>query len=89
MTNFLQGKGYWDYINGKHEEALFCPKEHATTEHKKALKDWNQAKSKVMYWISMSLTHTMIGYLESAPSLAIPWRSLERLKKDHTRVKKL
>ena len=89
MTNFLQGKGYWDYIDGDHEEAPFCPEEHATAEQKKALKDWNQGKSKVMYWLSMSVTDTMIGYLESATSLAIAWRSLERLNKDHTRVKKL
>ena len=89
MTNFLQGKGYWDYINGDHEEAPFCPKEHATAEQTKALKDWNQGKSKVMYWLSMSVTDTMIGYLESATSLTIAWRSLERLNKDHTRVSKL
>ena len=89
MTNFLQGKGYWDYIDGEHEEAPICPKEHAIAEQKKALKDWNQGKSKVMYWLSMSVTDTMIGYLESATSPAIAWRSLERLNKDHTRVEKL
>ena len=89
MTNFLQGKGYWDYIDGDHEEAPFCPEEHATAEQKKALKDWNQGKSKVMYWLSMSVTDTMIGYLESATSPAIAWRSLERLNEDHTRVRKL
>ena len=39
MTNFLQGKGYWDHINGEHKEAPWCSKEHATTKQKKALND--------------------------------------------------
>ena len=32
MTNFLQGKGYWDYSDGEHEEAPICPKENATAQ---------------------------------------------------------
>ena len=27
MTNFLMGKGYWEYIEGEHEEAPVIPKE--------------------------------------------------------------
>ena len=89
MTIFLQGKGYWDYIDGEHEEALFCLKEHATAKQKKTLKDGNQGKSKVMYWLSMSVIDTMTGYLESAPSVAIAWRSLKRINEEYTKVKKL
>ncbi|MCO5605793.1 hypothetical protein L7F22_059977 [Adiantum nelumboides] len=37
----------------------------------------------------MSVSDSMMGYLESAPSLAIAWKSLEKLNDDHTRVKKL
>ncbi|MCO5604381.1 hypothetical protein L7F22_058546 [Adiantum nelumboides] len=89
MTNFLQGKGYWDYIEGENDEASRCPEVNATPEEKKALKDWKQGKSKVMYWLSMSVSDSMMGYLESAPSLAIAWKSLEKLNEDHTRVRKL
>ena len=42
-----------------------------------------------MYWLSMSMTDTMIRYLESAPSLSIACMSLERLNEDHTKLKKL
>ena len=52
MTNFLQEKGYWDYIDGENEVAPECPVENSTPEERKALKDWTQGKSKVMYWIS-------------------------------------
>ncbi|MCO5587724.1 hypothetical protein L7F22_041676 [Adiantum nelumboides] len=55
----------------------------------KDLKDWKQGKSKVMYWLSMSASNSMMGYLESAPSLVIAWKSLEKLNEHHTRVKKL
>ena len=54
MTNFLQGKGYWDYIDGENEAARECPIENSTPEQRKALKDWTQGKSKVMHWLSMS-----------------------------------
>ena len=62
MTNFLQGKGYWDYIEGDNETAPECPEENASAEQKKALKDWTQGKSIVMYWLSMSVIDGMMGY---------------------------
>ncbi|MCO5597945.1 hypothetical protein L7F22_052032 [Adiantum nelumboides] len=89
ITNFLYGNGFWDYIEGENNEAPRCYKENATLEENKALKDWMQGKSNVMYWLSMSVLDGMMGYLESAPSLAIAWKSLEKLNEDHTRVKKL
>ena len=63
MTNFLKGKGYWDYVDGDNEVAPETPERNATTEQKKALKDWQQGQSKVMYWLSMSITDSMMGYL--------------------------
>ncbi|MCO5608621.1 hypothetical protein L7F22_062834 [Adiantum nelumboides] len=76
-------------ILGQNNKAPRSPKENTTPEEKKALKDWKQGKSKVMYWLSMSVSDSMMGYLESAPSLAIAWKSLENLNEDHTKVKKL
>ncbi|MCO5558865.1 hypothetical protein L7F22_012454 [Adiantum nelumboides] len=64
-------------------------KRNAPPEEKKALEDWKQGKSKVMYWLSMSVSNSMMGYLESAPSPSIAWKSLENLNEDHLRVKKL
>ena len=39
MTNFLMGKGYWDYIEDEHEAAPIVPEQNATPEQIKALKD--------------------------------------------------
>ena len=63
MTNFLMGKGYWEYIDGEHQEAPECLEEDASAEEIKALKDWNQESRKVMYWLSISVRYTMIGHI--------------------------
>lgn len=39
MTNFMQGKGYWDYIDGDSEKPPDFPEENATPEQKKTLED--------------------------------------------------
>ena len=54
MTNFLMGKGYWEYIDGEHEEALLIPEENPAPAQAKALKDWNQGARKVLLWLSIS-----------------------------------
>ena len=40
ITNFLKGKGYWDYVDGDNEEQPQIPETDATAEQRKALKDW-------------------------------------------------
>ena len=42
MTNFLMGKGYWEYIEGDLEEAQKIPEENATTTQIKVFKDWQE-----------------------------------------------
>ena len=37
MNNFLMGKGYWEYIEGEHEEAPVIPEENTTAAHIKSL----------------------------------------------------
>ena len=39
MTNFLMGKGYWEYIDGDQEKAPELPEETPTTAQVKAYKD--------------------------------------------------
>lgn len=42
MTNFLKGKGYWDYVDGDNEEAPETPERNAIANQRKALKEWQQ-----------------------------------------------
>ena len=39
ITNFLKGKGYWDYIEGANEEVPKIPLQNATPKQAKLLKD--------------------------------------------------
>ena len=76
MTNFLMGKGYWDYIEGEHKLSPVVPEWNATPEKIKALKDWNQGYQKVMYWLSISIHDTMIGHIQDAKSPKEAWDEL-------------
>ncbi|MCO5550791.1 hypothetical protein L7F22_004282 [Adiantum nelumboides] len=39
ITNYLKGKGYWDYVEGANEAPLVIPDTEASAEHVKSLKD--------------------------------------------------
>jgi hypothetical protein len=41
MTNFLMGKGYWEYIGGDLEEALEVPEKNTAATQIRAHKDWH------------------------------------------------
>ena len=89
MTNFLMGKGYWEYIDGDKEDAPEIPEEHVTAEQVKALKEWNQGARKVMYWLSVSIQDTMIGHIQDANSPKEAWSSLVTLFETSTKARKL
>ena len=91
MTNFLNGKGYWDYIVGENESTAAIPLQAPTAaaEERKALKDWHQGQSKVMYWLSMSIIDGMMGYLQDANTPATAWKNLARVFEVNTKAKKL
>ena len=42
-----------------------------------------------MYWLSMSVTDGMMGYLQSAATPAVAWKSLSKLNEENTKVRKL
>ena len=89
MTKFLKGKGYWEFIKGDNENASIMSERNPSAEERKALKDWQQGQSKVMYWLSMSITDGMMGYLQDAKTLAIAWNNLARLFEVNTKARKL
>ena len=42
-----------------------------------------------MYWLSMSITDSMMGYLQDVETPAIAWRNLGRVFEVNTKAKKL
>src|SRR5271170_7486537 len=89
MTNFLMGKGYWEYIEGDQEDAPELPEEIATAAHVKAFKEWNQGARKVMYWLSVSIHDSMIGHIQDASSPKQAWDSLVSMDTTNTKARKL
>ena len=68
ITNFLKGKGYWDYIEGVNEEAPEIPLWNATPEQAKLLKDWHQRLAKVMYWMYVNVSDSIVGHIQDVDS---------------------
>ena len=89
MTNFLMGKGYWEYIEGEHEEAPVIPEENTTAAHIKAFKDWNQGARKVLHWLSISIQDSMIGHIQDAVSPKEAWDILVQMFATSTRAMKI
>ena len=89
MTNFLMGKGYWDYIEGDLEEAPKISEENATTAQIKAFKEWNQGARKVMHWLSLSILDSMLGHIHDAMLPKEAWDSLVKLFAVNTKDRKL
>jgi hypothetical protein len=86
---FPYGKRIWDYVEGENEDPLELPEEHATAVEIKAFKDWNQGARKVMYWLSVSVTNTMIGHIQDAHTPAEAWQNLVQMFLKNTKARKL
>ena len=86
MTNFLMGKGYWDYIEGDLEEALEIPVENTTATQIKA---FNQGERKVLHWLSLSISNSMFGHIQDALLPKEAWESLVKLFAVNTKARKL
>ncbi|MCO5557165.1 hypothetical protein L7F22_010724 [Adiantum nelumboides] len=89
MTNFLMGKGYWDYIDGNQKEMPDLPDVNPTAAQIKAFKDWNQGAKKVMYWLSVSVQDTMIGHIQDATSPKQAWDRLVSVDTTNTKARKI
>ncbi|MCO5558086.1 hypothetical protein L7F22_011662 [Adiantum nelumboides] len=89
MTNFLMGKGYWDYIDGNQEDMPKLPDVNPTAEQIKAFIDWNQGARKVMYWLSISVHDTMIGHIQDATAPKKAWDRLVSVDTTNTKARKI
>ena len=61
MTNFLMGKGVWAFINGDEQEP-FLGVAHTTVDLK-TFKEWHEKAKKIMYWLSVSVSDSMIVHI--------------------------
>ncbi len=89
MTNFLMGKGFWEYIDGEMENAPELPEHNATTAQVKAFKDWNKVARTVIYLLSISIHESMIGHIQDAISPKQAWDRLVSFDTTNTKARKL
>ena len=70
-TNFLMGKGVWPFINGDEQEPVLGAA--PTAADLKTFKEWHEKARKVMYWLSVSVSDSMIVHIQDAETLKEAW----------------
>ncbi|MCO5577106.1 hypothetical protein L7F22_030928 [Adiantum nelumboides] len=76
ITYYLKGKGYWDYSKGANKAPPIISDTGASAEQVKSLKDWHQGFAKVMYWLSVSVSNSIVGHIQDANSPKDVWNNL-------------
>jgi hypothetical protein len=65
IMNFLMGKGYWEFITSD-EKKPFFPEN--PTQQIQANKTWHEKTKKVLYWLSVSVSDSMIVHIQDLKS---------------------
>ncbi|MCO5571519.1 hypothetical protein L7F22_025262 [Adiantum nelumboides] len=89
ITNYLKDKGYWDYVKGANEAPLVILDTKASAEQVKSLKDWHQGSTKVMYWLSVSVSDSIVYHIQNAHSHKDAWNNLIAFNPTNTRARKI
>ncbi|MCO5589370.1 hypothetical protein L7F22_043337 [Adiantum nelumboides] len=89
ITNYLKSKGYKDYVKGANEAPPVIPNTRASAKHIISLKDWHQGSAKVMYWLSISVSNSIVGHIQNADSPKDAWDNLIAFNATNTRARKI
>jgi hypothetical protein len=87
IMNFLMGKGYWEFITGDKTEPLLP--ENPTQQQIQANKIWHEKVRKVLYWLSMSVSDSMIVHIQNAKSPKKAWDTLVKMYSTNTQARKM
>jgi hypothetical protein len=82
IMNFLMGKGYWEFIISD-EEKPPLPK-NPTQQQIQTNKTWHEKARKVLYWLSMSVSDSMIMHIQDAKSPKQAWDTLVKMYSTNT-----
>jgi len=66
IIKFFMGKGYWDFVTGDETKPPLL--ENPTQQQIQANKTWHEKPRKVLYWLSMSVSDSMIMHIQDAKS---------------------
>ncbi len=87
IMNFLMGKGYWEFIIGDEKEPPF-PK-NPTQQQIQANKSWHEKARKVLYWLSVNVSDSMIMHIQNAKSPKQAWDTLVKMYNTNTQARKM
>jgi len=87
IVNFLMGKGYWEFITGDETEPPLP--ENPTQQQIQANKTWHEKERKVLYWLSVSVSDSMIVHIQDAKSSKQAWDTLVKMYNTNTQARKM
>ena len=87
MTNFLMGKGVWEYISGETAEPVLGAA--STPAELKAFKEWHEKARKCLYWLSVSISDSMIVHILDVEMPKEAWDILVKLYSTNTNARKM
>ncbi|MCO5562105.1 hypothetical protein L7F22_015731 [Adiantum nelumboides] len=89
VDNNLKGKGYWDFVEGANEAPPVIPDTGAFSKQVRSVKNWHQRYTKVMYWLSVSVSNSIVGHIQDADSSKDVWDNLIAFNATNTRARKI
>jgi hypothetical protein len=87
IMNFMMGKGYWEFIIGDEKEPP--PLKNPTQQQIQANKTWHGKTRKVLYWLSMNVSDSMIVHIQDAKSPKQAWDTLMKIYNTNTQAHKM
>ncbi|MDM1625952.1 hypothetical protein HX072_24875 [Escherichia coli] len=63
--------------------------QYPTPQQVQAFKAWHERASKVMYWLSISVSDAMIGHIQDAVTPKEAWDTLVKLYSTNTKARKM
>ncbi|KAH7330986.1 hypothetical protein KP509_20G011100 [Ceratopteris richardii] len=87
MENFLIGKGLWELVNGE-DECLELP-ENPNVEEQKEYKTWIEKSRKVVHWISICISESLIPHIMKAITPKEAWDIIHKIYGTSTEKSKI
>jgi hypothetical protein len=87
IMNFLMGKGYWEFIIGDDTEPPLP--ENPTQQQIQANKTCHEKTKKILYWLFMNVSDSMIVHIQDAKSPKQAWDTLVKMYNTNTQARKM
>ncbi len=87
IMNFLMGKGYWEFITGDETKPPLL--KNPTQQQIQANQTWHEKARKILYWLSVNASDSMIVYIQDVKSPKQVWDTLVKMYNTNTQAYKM